>query len=98
MVQIQAAADYLQVHPSCLRVLDNVEDPQQLRRPLTRFLLPAALPCALLFTTRRQDLGGFRPVELPVLTGSPALPESVRRTILVPFLVAKPVPPESVTV
>ncbi len=66
-MQIRAAADYLQAHPDCLLVLDNVEDPQQLRRPLTRFLLPSALPCAVLFTTRRHDLGGFRPVELPVL-------------------------------
>ena len=48
--QIRAAADYLQAHPACLLVLDNVDDPQQLRRPLTRFLVPAALPCALLFT------------------------------------------------
>ena len=71
--QIRAAADYLQAHATCLLVLDNVEDPQQLRRPLTRFLLPAALPCALLFTTRRHDLGGFRPVELPVLPPEPGL-------------------------
>ena len=71
--QIRAAADYLNGHPTCLLVLDNVEDPQQLRRPLTRFLLPAALPCAVLFTTRRHDLGGFRPLELPVLPLKPGL-------------------------
>ncbi|MFN8470135.1 MAG: effector-associated domain EAD1-containing protein [Caldilineaceae bacterium] len=71
--QIRAAADYLQAHPNCLLVLDNVENPQQLRWPLTRFLLPVALPCALLFTTRRHDLGGFRPVELPVLPLEPGL-------------------------
>ncbi|MFN8467927.1 MAG: effector-associated domain EAD1-containing protein [Caldilineaceae bacterium] len=71
--QIRAAADYLQAHADCLLVLDNVEDPQQLRRPITRFLLPSALPCAVLFTTRRHDLGDFRPVELPVLPVGPGL-------------------------
>ncbi|MFN8469475.1 MAG: effector-associated domain EAD1-containing protein [Caldilineaceae bacterium] len=71
--QIRAAADYLQAHADCLLVLDNVEDPQQLRRPVTRFLLPSALPCAVLFTARRHDLGDFRPVELPVLPEGPGL-------------------------
>ena len=71
--QIRAAADYLQAHADCLLVLDNVEEPQQLRRPLTRFLVPSALPCAVLFTTRRHDLGDFRPVELPVLPEGPGL-------------------------
>ena len=87
--QIRAAADYLQAHPACLLVLDNVEDPQQLRRPLTRFLLPAALPCALLFTTRRHDLGGFRPVELPVLPEEPGLQLLLRHPSRQPVLAAE---------
>ena len=66
-IQLRSAVDYLQAHADCLLVLDNVEDPQQLRRPLTRFLVPSALPCRVLFTTRRHDLGDFLPVELTVL-------------------------------
>jgi len=72
-VQIRAAADYLAAHPNSLLIFDNVQDPQKLRLPLTPYLIFADLPCRLLFTTRRHDLGGFNPVELNVLPLEPGL-------------------------
>jgi hypothetical protein len=65
--QLRAAARYLTAHPQALLVLDNVEDPAALLRPLIPELIPSALPVRTIFTTRRRDLGQFQPVEVTVL-------------------------------
>jgi WD40 repeat protein len=84
--QIEAAVAYLRQHPDTLLVLDNVQDPTELRRPLGAGLVPAALPCRILFTTRRRDLGQFRPIEVSVLTEGPALQLLLRRPDRRPIL------------
>ena len=55
--QARAVADYFAAHPDSLLVLDNVADPALLRAPVTPGLTPADLPCRVIFTTRRRDLG-----------------------------------------
>ena len=70
---IRAAADYLYAHPDCLLVLDNVADPTQIRKPVTPDLIPAALRCRILLTTRWRNLGDIQPVEVTVLPEAPAL-------------------------
>ena len=71
--QARAVAEYFAAHPDSLLVLDNVADPALLRAPVTPDLTPAVLPCRVLFTTRRRDLGDFQPVELSVLPEEPGL-------------------------
>jgi len=72
--QIDAAARYLNDHPDGLLVLDNVEDPAILARPVATGLIPTELACRVLFTTRRRDLPArCRPVEVTVLPESTAL-------------------------
>ena len=71
--QIQAAAGYLQAHADALLVLDNLADLADLNRPLPGELVVGALPCRLLFTTRRRDVGRFQAVEVSVLPEGPAL-------------------------
>ena len=66
-------ADYFAAHPDSLLVLDNVADPALLRAPVTPGLTPVALPCRVLFTTRRRDLGDFQRVEVSVLPEAPGL-------------------------
>ena len=71
--QARAVAGYLRRHPDTLLVLDNLGDPAELTRPVTADLIPAQLSGRLLFTTRRRDLGRFRPVEVTVLPRDVAL-------------------------
>jgi len=72
--QIDAAARYLHSHPDALLVLDNLEDPALLTRPVATGLIPAELPCRVLFTTRRRDLPArCRAVEVTVLPEAAAL-------------------------
>jgi hypothetical protein len=75
--QIGAAAEYLRAHPDSLLVLDNLADPAALNVPLgvggSAAVIPAALPCRVLFTTRQRDLGRFTPVEVSVLPEGAAL-------------------------
>jgi hypothetical protein len=63
----------LRERSQCLLILDNVADPAALEQPLTRDCVPARLPVRLLFTTRRRELGSFKPVELKTLTADAAL-------------------------
>ncbi len=66
--QIDTAARYLTSHPDALLVLDNLEDPAHLTRPVATGLIPTQLACRLLFTTRRRDLPQrCRAVEVTVL-------------------------------
>ena len=71
--QIRVATDYLRDHPDALLILDNLPDPVDLNRHVSVDLVPVALPCRLLFTTRRRDLGHFIPIEVTVLPEEPAL-------------------------
>ncbi|MCP5097807.1 MAG: hypothetical protein GY943_19850 [Chloroflexi bacterium] len=64
---------YLQQHPNALLVPDNLPDPAQLNKQVPPGLIPATLPCRVLFTTRHRDLGRFTPVELKVLPPDMAL-------------------------
>jgi WD40 repeat protein len=71
--QILAAIGYLYKHPNVLLVLDNLADPAALNRPLTTDVVPGALPCKILFTTRHRDLGRFQAIEVTVLPEDAAL-------------------------
>jgi len=63
----------LREQPQSLLILDNLADPAVLDEPLARDCVPARLPVRLLFTTRRRELGAFRPVELKTLPADAAL-------------------------
>ena len=71
--QIKAAFAYLRENYEALVVLDNLADPYQLLQPLVHDLIPAELPCRLLFTTRSRDLGSFTPIPLHILPEQAAL-------------------------
>src|SRR5271157_4897492 len=71
--QVRSAFDALGRWKKALLVLDNLEDPGTLNRPIVSGRIPAGLSCRLLFTTRRRDLGGFTPVEVTVLPEESAL-------------------------
>jgi WD40 repeat protein len=71
--QVRSAFEALAGWKQALLVLDNLEDPGILNRPIISGCIPVGLPCRLLFTTRRRDLGGFQPVEVTVLPEGPAL-------------------------
>ena len=60
--QVRSAFDALDRWEKALLVLDNLEDPGTLNRPIVSGCIPAGLSCRLLFTTRRRDLGRFTPV------------------------------------
>jgi len=69
---IRTAADHLRSDPDTLLVLDNLPDPGLLNLPIDG-VVPAALPCRLLFTTRHRDLSGFRTLEVGILPPDEAL-------------------------
>ena len=71
--QVRAAAGYLRDHPDALQILDNLADPSNLNSPVSADLVPAGLPCHILFTTRRRDLGRFQALEVTVLPEDAAL-------------------------
>ncbi|MBN1139102.1 MAG: hypothetical protein JXM73_21155 [Anaerolineae bacterium] len=71
--QIDAVSEHVTRHSDTLLILDNLPDPSLLNLPLGPGWVPAALPCRVLFTTRRRDLGRFRPVEVTVLPETAAL-------------------------
>ena len=56
--EIGQAINYLQGHSQSLVVLDNLEDLTRLEQPIYRDLIPADLPCCLLFTSRQTYIGG----------------------------------------
>jgi WD40 repeat protein len=84
--QIRAAASYLQGHRDALLILDNLTDPVDLNRRVTTDLVPTALPCRILFTTRRGELRRFRGVEIPVLSEDAALRMLLRHPSRQPIL------------
>jgi WD40 repeat protein len=84
--QIRAAAEYLRAHPNSLLILDNVADPATLNVPVSAGTLPADLPCRVLFTTRRRDLGRFTAVEVTVLPEEAALQLILRHSERQPML------------
>src|SRR5262249_11662853 len=65
--QARAVGTALQSRPRTLLVLDNVADPALLQQRVVAGLVPALLPAPLLFTTRYQGPGAFRPVPVTVL-------------------------------
>jgi WD40 repeat protein len=67
------AFTWLRGHPGSLLILDNLVDPAALDKPLARDCVPGHLPNRVLFTTRRRELGRFRPVELKTLPPDAAL-------------------------
>jgi WD40 repeat protein len=71
--QVQAAFDELRGRRDALLVVDNLADPARLNQPIGLGCIPAGLPCRMLFTTRRRDLGRFRGAELTGLPEGPAL-------------------------
>ena len=71
--QIKSAFAYLRQNSEALLVLDNLADPYQLLQPLVQALIPAELPCRLLFTTRSRDLGSFTPIPLHILPEAAAM-------------------------
>ena len=71
--QVRSAFEALGRWKKALLVLDNLEDPGTLNRPIVSGCIPAGLSCRLLFTTRRRDLGLFTPVEVTVLPEDSAL-------------------------
>ena len=70
---LRAAFDELKRRPGALLVLDNLEDPAQLARPVGAEASPLTLGCRILFTTRQRELGRFQPIEVSVLPEEPAL-------------------------
>ncbi|MBN1487498.1 MAG: hypothetical protein JW981_07645, partial [Anaerolineae bacterium] len=71
--QVNAVSQYLQNHSDALLVIDNLLDVTALNRPVSADLVPAALPCRVLFTTRRRDVGRFIPIEVTVLPEDAAM-------------------------
>jgi hypothetical protein len=61
---IRTAAEYLGSDSDTLLVLDNLPDPSILNLGIHGLVVPAALPCRVLFTTRRRDLLDFRALTL----------------------------------
>ena len=70
---IEIAFDYLNQHPTSLLILDNLVSVATLKQPLGDSLIPARLPCRVLFTTRQRNLSTFHPVVLDVLPKHEAL-------------------------
>lgn len=70
---IRIALDYLRSDPDILLVVDNLNEPALINRPVANTLTPISLPCRLLFTTRRRDLRGLRSIALDMLTEADAL-------------------------
>lgn len=56
VLQIRTAFEYFLQNENALLILDNVEDPQTLNRPIVEHFVPLALPCCIILTTRRTDL------------------------------------------
>jgi hypothetical protein len=71
--QIAAAFDALRALPDSLLVLDNLEDPAVLSRPVAPARMLASLPGQLLFTTRRTHLGELAKFEVGILPEPAAL-------------------------
>jgi WD40 repeat protein len=72
-VQIVAAFDALKALPNSLLVLDNLEDPAALSRPLAPARVLTRLPGHVLFTTRRTNIGDLAKFEIGVLAEPAAL-------------------------
>src|SRR5271157_2555933 len=84
--QVRSVFDALGRWKKALLVLDNLEDPGILNRPIVSGCIPAGLACRLLFTTRRRDLGGFTPVEVTVLPEDSALQLLLRHPSRLPAI------------
>lgn len=84
--QVRAAFAELSRMSGFLVVLDNLTDPAALNRPVSPDCIPSALPCRILFTTRRRELGWFAAVEVTVLPEEPALRLLLRHADRQPIL------------
>ena len=71
--QIEQAVAYLQAQVHSLVVLDNLETMPLLEQPIYRDLIPADLPCHLLFTSRQSYTGQWHSLNLNVLMEAAAL-------------------------
>ena len=71
--QLQVAFEELDRRRDALLVLDNVEDPALLARPVGCEATLLTLGCHILFTTRRRELGRLHAVEVAVLPEELAL-------------------------
>jgi len=64
--QIDGIVGHLKARPQSLLILDNLSDSALLKQPVASYLIPAGLPCYVLFTTRQRNIGDFRAVALPI--------------------------------
>jgi hypothetical protein len=71
--QLKVAFKELKQRSDALLVLDNLEDPAQLARPVGSEAILLTLGCRVLFTTRRRELGRFPAIEVSVLPDEPAV-------------------------
>jgi WD40 repeat protein len=71
--QVQALVDHLTYQRQALLIFDNLEDPLELRLPLLSAIVPEALPCRILFTTRRANIEPFVVYPLDQLDESASL-------------------------
>ena len=71
--QIRTAFAYLSRSTEILLILDNLPEPAELSCPVAPGCIPSSLPCRILFTTRRRDLGRFTSVEVTLLPEEAAL-------------------------
>jgi WD40 repeat protein len=71
--QVRAAYEELARRPRVLLILDNLREPALLNQAVAPGCIPAALPCAILFSTRRRDLGRCAAMEVAALPEDPAL-------------------------
>ena len=71
--QLRVAFEELNRRRGALLVLDNLEDPALLARPVGSEGIPLNLAARILFTTRHRELGRFHAVEVSVLPEEPAL-------------------------
>jgi len=70
---VRLATDHLRSDPDTLLVLDNLPDLRLLDLPIDGLVVPSALPCRVLFTTRRRDPTSLRTVDVNTLSPEQAL-------------------------
>lgn len=86
--QAAAVANHLCRHSDALLVLDNVSDPASLTLPVLPGVIPADLPCRMLFTTRPHGLSQFTTLEVAELPEDAALDLLLRADSRQPILEA----------
>ena len=65
--QILCATDFLSKNKHALVVIDNIEDPRSLLRPIPLNVVPTALGCPIVFSSRRSSDKHFVEINLPAL-------------------------------